>query len=717
MIFAPTSTGGLDKRQLWALPTPTETTPPTGDCKTLTLRAGGSIILNSSTIAFTSNVVYQPPCTGSPVFFNSVDNASEPIDEYKDPFYASVTPLVYIVALTTAISWMILIILLLLPGSYRGLGSKALARGWRRGDSLRNLFSSYTSPFPIGYRPWLQRFAALWVVMALTTVTADTFRHAEEQYVNGYSDATKLKNQVTGSIEVRVIRVMSDLFLWLAQIQTLIRLFPRRKEKLVIKWVGFVLILLDIIFSCLNTFYIDSSTYENRPRSYRDAIPALSYLFQLALNLLYAAWVGYYIMTKRRYAFYHVSMPEICIIAFIASLSLLIPVVFFLVDILKSDVSAWGDYFRWVGSAAASIVVWEWIERIELLEREEKKDGILGREIFEEDDLSDDTTPNTLSRDSLSPQDKEFFRVRRYQSVMGSYDKFGYAMRRLTGETFSRNMEDAEKSGHEVRQTTGPRKRTRLKDSRQKMDKSMNVAVPPPVASPGDRVETTSPSSTIYTVRYHTATQTPPMNTPHTHANEGMAGTGTGEETEQDRCNSNAGDGTNKKNSSDRRLLPRLAWITNAFHGARNSPPAEVKKALGMESGQKTKPTTGTRRGFMRPMDGPNLESDVGKSTPAAKVTVPTVIPPPGSGNQPWTPDRIRSATDPETSAQQSSLSQIRQDPISRGQSAAYDFAAGGTPTTHSVTPGGALSGTTVLNTDSPSEAARGSSQDTQGST
>ncbi|EGY15507.1 pH-response regulator protein palH/RIM21 [Verticillium dahliae VdLs.17] len=47
----------------------------------------------------------------------------------------------------------------------------------------------------------------------------------------------------------------------------------------------------------------------------------------------------------------------------------------------------WGEYVRWVGAAAASVVVWEWVERIEALEREEKKDGILGREVFDGDEM------------------------------------------------------------------------------------------------------------------------------------------------------------------------------------------------------------------------------------------------------------------------------------------------------------------------------------------
>ena len=180
-------------------------------------------------------------------------------------------------------------------------------------------------------------------------------------------------------MEIKVSRVVSDIFLWLAQVQTLIRLFPRHKEKVIIKWVGFALILLDIAFSCLNSF----GPYENqrRPAHFDTAIPALSYLFQLSLSMLYAAWVMYYAITKRRYAFYHSMMWNMSVISLLSIIAILTPVVFFITDIANYTIAGWGDYFRWVGAAAASVIVWEWVERIEALEREERKDGILGRDL------------------------------------------------------------------------------------------------------------------------------------------------------------------------------------------------------------------------------------------------------------------------------------------------------------------------------------------------
>ena len=213
------------------------------------------------------------------------------------------------------------------------------------------------------------------------------------------NEAREVRRRVVGGTFIRVGRIISDLFLWLAQVQTLIRLFPREREKVIIKWAGFCLILLDTIFSILQTFV---SPLSHDPDSFLDAIPALSYLFQIALSLLYASCVLYYSVAKRRYSYFYPPLfsrsppgskqyggRSIILVAALSIASVLTPTVFFVLDIAQKDLAGWGDYVRWVGAASASAVVWEWVDRIEGLEREECKAGVLGREVFDEDEDED----------------------------------------------------------------------------------------------------------------------------------------------------------------------------------------------------------------------------------------------------------------------------------------------------------------------------------------
>jgi hypothetical protein len=431
------------------------------------------------------------------------------------PFHASITPQAYATGAATVIAWMLVIMLLITPRTFfAGAGGRSGLMG-RRG-----MISGATgggSVIGVGTRPWLQKVAALTVAISLTLATADTFKIAGRQYEAGYMDAMALRDEVVGGMEIKVSRVISDVFLWLAQVQTLIRLFPRHKEKVIIKWTGFALIMLDIAFSCLNSFMGHSA---GRPRRFVDAIPALSYLFQLALSMLYAAWVMYYSITKRRYAFYHSMMWNITLVALLSFVAILTPVVFFITDISNYTIAGWGDYFRWVGAAAASVIVWEWVERIEALEREEKKDGILGREVFDGDEMlemtpSDDIKWPRNHRDD-SDDGGENGRRSAFASAFSGHGFSGMAHRlaRTRPPKKERIIVVPLSKSHSQRlsnqQQFGQLKQRQTETETDPAPYTSGPTPPPAVVSPVSRTDTTSADSTIYTVRYHPISESPP---------------------------------------------------------------------------------------------------------------------------------------------------------------------------------------------------------------
>ncbi|KAL2205097.1 PalH-domain-containing protein, partial [Sarocladium strictum] len=390
---------------------------------------------------------------------------------FREPFYTSPFPIAYALAATTITAYMLVIMLLITPRSFLDGGIVYLGR--------RGFTNSAASGVNIGGRPWLQKVAALTVAMSLTVATADTFSAAQEQWEMGISNSELLRRDVMGSTELKVIRLVSDTFLWLAQAQTLIRLFPRQKEKIIIKWAAFALITLDVIFSAINSFTYsteDGVTRDGNPNDFASPIPALSYIFQLSLGALYAAWVMYYAVVRRKYAFYHPLMRNICLVAIISMVAILIPIVFFILDISEPNIAGWGDYVRWVGAAAASVVVWEWVERIEALEREDKKDGILGREVF--DDELDFTSSRYLKRHKSS----------RDESSSGS------------GITWAGSIGNRPRQRPDNNTTTDGQQRPTdvIAATRQQFWPSR----PAPTFTPVSRTDTTSAASTVYAVRF-----------------------------------------------------------------------------------------------------------------------------------------------------------------------------------------------------------------------
>ncbi|PTB67871.1 PalH-domain-containing protein [Trichoderma citrinoviride] len=462
----------------------------------------------TATIPTVSVAVSDPATTdtggGSSLNLQDLGDDGDPDDsphfsDFRDPFYASSFPICYALAATTVTAYMLVIMLFITPRSFFDSGVVYLGRPG-------GFTNSSSGGVNIGGRPWLQKLAALTVAISLTIATADTFRIAKIQYIWGVQNAKVLQNEVMGSTELKAIRIVSDTFLWLAQAQTLIRLFPRHREKIIIMWAAFFLISLDVIFSALNSFlYSDpDSTGNSMPKSFAHPIPALSYLFQLALGVLYAAWVVYYAIMKKRYSFYHPLMKNMCLVAGISLGAILIPVVFFILDISKPEFTGWGDYVRWVGAAAASVVVWEWVERIEALEREEKKDGILGREVFDGDDTLEVNAaelPWSRKRKGYKPKpggdgDGRGVMVTERERMPGeggwpAVSGIGGRHRERDGSS-GYGRDNGLSGGTAAERTSGPIMRV-----------APWITRPPPVATPVSRTDTTSAaSSTVYAVRH-----------------------------------------------------------------------------------------------------------------------------------------------------------------------------------------------------------------------
>lgn len=507
-------------------------------------------------MTLTDNLVYQPPCTGSP------ETRPSAIITSRDPFYSSVSPQLYAIGCMTVVSYVLVIILFITPRTFYVGGPGGGGNFLGRHGVISGSYRGSSSVVGVGGRPWLQKVAAVLVASSLTIATVDSLRVAEKQYNHGYTDSAAMIREVMNGLELRVVRVVSSTFLWLAQVQTLIRLFPRHKEKVMIKWVGFALIVLDTTFAIMDNFVVGSSN--THPRLFEDAIPALAYLFELALNLLYAAWVIFYSLSKHRFAFFHPKMRNICLVALLSLSAVLIPVVFFILDISSPNVSGWGEYIRWVGSTAASVVVWEWVERIEALERDERKDGILGREIFDGDEMLQVTPSEEVD----------------WPRPAGS--RGGHDGGRGTGATWGGVMGLHRR---QLRRAQGAHRTSRqaAHDHPHEPGTSMErLSVPPAAASPVSRADTSSVASTVYYVRYHTITSpTPPIDSgavDHHHHPHEPTSSSDGEDKEITQVVT--GDHSNADRPSGLPTQGRW-WLAaaNFFTRRRTSPPQEVANA------------------------------------------------------------------------------------------------------------------------------------------
>lgn len=582
------------------------------------------------TTTLTARATYLLPCDSSEGVMSPDTTGNSTVIGYTEPFYASISPHIFALATATVISYILVILIFITPRTFYVGGP-----GGGGGFLSRHGLSSSKHVIGVGRRPLLQKLATITVAASLTIAAADTFQVAQDQYNQGYLDSSALVDDVVGTVLIRVVRIISDSFLWLAQVQTLIRLFPRHKEKVTIKWLGFVLVSADVIFSILDSFTGDGSG--TRPGSFQDAIPALNYLFELAISLIYASCVVYYSLSKRRFAFWHPKMRNVCLVALISLMSVLIPVVFFVLDISLPKAAGWGEYIRWVGAAAASVVVWEWVERIEALERDERKDGVLGREIFDGDEMLD-----------------------RSSSEDGDWHGRGKGQGRGSGG-------DIEKSAGLVQRVSAMRSKLPLRRRRKRNAGGDNIddrhppkgdggeairtdplAPPQPAVSPPSRSDTASAASTVYAVRYHNLTSPSPA-APEPVPEHPQEDTVVPQEisdssTEDPPMVKDDGDGQAQTAASRRQQI----WSTmpNPFKRRRAEPPAEIAGAQAA-SGLRRSPIDRTvnlrdRLGAFAATQRDRFGRNGSGPTPPLPVMV---IPAPKQNDRTWSPDEVRNSS------------------------------------------------------------------------
>lgn len=631
-------------RQLWGQMTgaPDNGGEQAAWCTPLILPSGGVLVFgDNDTSTLSARVTFKLPCENPESIISPDTTGNSSVIGFQDPFYASISPQIFALAAATVISYILVILIFITPRTFviggPGGGAGFLGR--------RGMIQGSSNIIGVGRRPLLQKIATLTVAISLTIATADTFSVAKDQYDQGYMDSSLLVDDVVGSLEIRIIRVISDTFLWLAQVQTLIRLFPRHKEKVTIKWLGFAMVSSDTIFSILDSFV--SRNPRTRPRSFQDVIPALNYLFELAISIIYASCVVYYCLSKRRFAFWHPKMKNICLVAVISLASVAIPAVFFVLDISQPDLAGWGEYIRWVGAAAASVVVWEWVERIESLERDQRKDGILGRELFDGDEMLNMTPSEDASWRGQDPKSGSDGGFRKSMTrpvtlqVRRLHARLPLRKRRKAGPS------DGITTGTDAANSTG----TRVPPSSQLIVPTEQIITP-------SRSDTGSATSTVYAIRYHNLASPSPnlqldLQPPQPHhdpavdipkttsdpSGSDMSPSSTHKDmTIEQQRNRTGGD-------ADPRNLGKQIWqaVPNPFKRRRAEPPAEVADAQ-IASGVRRSPID--IRLNMRGRLGAFASAQKDRLTNRGSVSIAplpvTVIPAPKTNDRTWSPDDLR---------------------------------------------------------------------------
>lgn len=288
-------------------------------------------------LVVTDWALYIPPeCQVTPEDIYYMDKLHDSV-----PFYGSVTPFAYSISATTIMAWLLFILLII-----------AQKR-----------------------RPLFQKIAVCALGVTLTAVLAQSSDVLRRQYKQGYQNIHGLLVEVTRGLTFEILDVISTTLLWLAHLQVVLRLFQEPQYRFLILGVGALLVMLYVIFQCLTYFKEWADALDLADRF--GAISILNYVIQYVIILVYVLAVVIYSIRKRRHAY----RPRVMATAIISLLACVSPLVFTSMCISSYWFEGWATFVNRICSAAASVVVWGWLDAIERSEKDEQKTGVMGRKL------------------------------------------------------------------------------------------------------------------------------------------------------------------------------------------------------------------------------------------------------------------------------------------------------------------------------------------------
>ncbi|ANB14271.1 Rim21p [Sugiyamaella lignohabitans] len=357
-------------------PPPSEKSGSESDCKQLAIPVG-TISLNNETLFITNSGIYLVGCDKNQNLSRSDQLSSDSLEDYlnskdiaspisgselqqkteadnddtdsyysmRSPFYGSVAPVIYTLAGATVLGWLLLILLII---------------------STKK-------------RPWLQKFSTLALAALLTATLAQAFNELDNQYAAGYQDSFELQKATLGALSFEIPAVIVQAIMWLAHIQIVLRIFGPRKEVLMVKIVGGILLILEIIFWSIGLF-VDRNRSLNATRLHENQWIIVAYAFEIVFVTVYAVCMLAYSLRKARYAY----NDRTYIIALFSTATLVAPLVF--IGLFSSRwIIGWAVYCVYISNGAATVVLWDWLDAIELYEKQEQRNGIMGRQVYEDE--------------------------------------------------------------------------------------------------------------------------------------------------------------------------------------------------------------------------------------------------------------------------------------------------------------------------------------------
>lgn len=191
---------------------------------------------------------------------------------------------------------------------------------------------------------------------------------------------------------------LSIFILQCCQTFILMRIFERNQEKRIIFFVGISLAIISNILWILPRYHqiIYGLTEEDENNNW-ELLPPFVYMFKIVIAASYASLIINFIIRRRKFCYKNL---QLTILTFLTIISVLLLPAFFIADVTNYLISEITELFNTTCYVGSTFIVWEWLERLSVIQKREQAQSILGRAIYE-----DEQQNYTFARYALKVQD------------------------------------------------------------------------------------------------------------------------------------------------------------------------------------------------------------------------------------------------------------------------------------------------------------------------
>lgn len=347
------------REEIWREPVTTHTTIQA--CQPIFLKAG-TIVVASTTIKVPERADGQPPIQFQPFCINGrpvlgtvprlpdqlarkdsiVSDHSQAWENWvatsEGKFATSIIPVMYSLAASAVTCWILTLVVL----------------GFRYKRTL------------------LYKLALMCSSVYLLVIMIRSTSIVREQFHHGYLDSMELRHILRTSKKINILNLTFNTILYLGQVQTAMYLFSRQMEKRLVLWIGCSLTIIAQTIWGVSVLH---------PALSLNSLPAFSYLFQIALSVMYLCCAVFFAITAHLYALH----PSLLLVTLLALLAASSTIILFIVDLANIWVIEWADSLSWITTVFSIVMVREWADRVYTMQRRHEKTGVLGRQLFEDE--------------------------------------------------------------------------------------------------------------------------------------------------------------------------------------------------------------------------------------------------------------------------------------------------------------------------------------------